>query len=52
MKHIKLKKIVKKQKAKEQDLKNAPDQGNSIIYFGLGDYERIDNYLRGLTRDI
>jgi hypothetical protein len=52
MRHIKLKKIARKQKAIEQAKKNATDQGNSIIYFGLGDYERIDNYLRGLTSDI
>lgn len=52
MRHIKLRKIVRKQKATEQAKKNATDQGNSIIYFGLGDYERIDNFLRGITKNL
>jgi len=46
MTYIKLKKIVKKQKASEQELKNATDQYNSIIYFGLDTYNEINSILK------
>lgn len=46
MRHIKLRKIVRKQKAIEQAEKNAPDQGNSIIYFGLDTYNEINEMLK------
>jgi len=46
MTYIKLKKIVKKQKASEQALKNAPNQYNNIIYFGLDTYNEINDILK------
>jgi hypothetical protein len=46
MTYIKLKKIVKKQKASEQALKSATDQYNNIIYFGLDTYNEINYILK------
>lgn len=46
MRHIKLRKIVRKQKAIEQAKKNATEQGNSIIYFGLDTYNEINKMLK------
>lgn len=52
MRHIKLKKIVKKTKAREHANRNSIEQGNITLYFGLEEYKKIDNYLRGITKDI
>ena len=47
MKHIKLRKIVRKQKAKEQDLKNAPlIEGVNVVYFGIDTYNEINKILK------
>ena len=52
MRNITLRKIVRKKKAEDKKRKNLEDSNNPILYFGIGDYERIDNYLRGLTKEI
>ncbi len=46
MTYTKLRKIVKKQKAIEQEKKNATDQYNNIIYFGLDTYNEINDILK------
>ena len=46
MKHISIRKIVRKQKAKEQDLKNAPDMGYNTLYFGIDTFNEINEILK------
>lgn len=47
MRYIKLRKIVRKQKAKEQSLKNAPlIEGVNVVYFGIDTYNEINKILK------
>ncbi len=52
MRHINLKKIIKKQKALEQSKKNFDEQNAITMYWGLKEFEKINNFLKGITKEI
>lgn len=52
MKHIKLRKIVRKQKSLEQSKKNFDEQNALIMYWGLGEIEKINDFLKGKTNKL
>ena len=53
MKHIKLRKIVRKQKQKEQDLKNEPlIEGFNVFYFGIDTYNEINKILKNNYKEV